>query len=126
MLVLDSKHSFIGSTPERLYSRYGTELDTEALAGTIGRGKRDRRYGVSQLAFSNSKNLNENQYVVDDIGERLLLILKRYTLKKRRDLCVCVRCSTSSVIFTLNSILALTVCSCLRHYNQQLPLRVTS
>ncbi len=39
MLVLDSKHSFIGSTPERLYSRHGTELDTEALAGTIGRGE---------------------------------------------------------------------------------------
>lgn len=38
LLSLDSKHSFMGSTPERLYSRVGHELHTEALAGTIGRG----------------------------------------------------------------------------------------
>ncbi|MGB1319950.1 MAG: isochorismate synthase MenF [Vibrio gallaecicus] len=72
MLVLDSKHSFIGSTPERLYSRHGTELHTEALAGTIGRG--DNATQDMELAnwlSQDTKNLNENQYVVDDIIERL-------------------------------------------------------
>lgn len=38
LFSLDRKHSFMGSTPERLYARVGHELHTEALAGTIGRG----------------------------------------------------------------------------------------
>ncbi|CAK1708936.1 isochorismate synthase MenF [Vibrio crassostreae] len=72
MLVLDSKHSFIGSTPERLYSRHGTELDTEALAGTIGRGENATEdMELANWLSQDSKNLNENQYVVDDIIERL-------------------------------------------------------
>ncbi|EKO3589601.1 isochorismate synthase MenF [Vibrio metschnikovii] len=72
LLSLDSKHSFIGSTPERLYCRQGQELQTEALAGTIGRG--DTAEQDQQLAdwlIHDGKNLNENQYVVDDIIERL-------------------------------------------------------
>ncbi|WP_049877321.1 isochorismate synthase, partial [Vibrio parahaemolyticus] len=72
LLSLDSKHSFMGSTPERLYSRVGHELHTEALAGTIGRG--DNATHDMELAnwlSQDSKNLNENQYVVDDIVERL-------------------------------------------------------
>ncbi|WP_332405182.1 isochorismate synthase MenF [Vibrio metschnikovii] len=72
LLALDSKHSFIGSTPERLYCRQGQELQTEALAGTIGRG--DTAEQDQQLAdwlIHDGKNLNENQYVVDDIIERL-------------------------------------------------------
>lgn len=72
MLSLDKKHSFIGSTPERLYARQGQELYTEALAGTIGRG--DNASHDMELAnwlSQDSKNLNENQYVVDDIIERL-------------------------------------------------------
>ncbi|MGR5237907.1 isochorismate synthase [Vibrio alfacsensis] len=73
LFSLDSKHSFMGSTPERLYSRVGHELHTEALAGTIGRG--DNATQDMELAnwlSNDSKNLNENQYVVDDIIERLL------------------------------------------------------
>ncbi|NOJ22327.1 isochorismate synthase [Vibrio coralliilyticus] len=72
MLSLDKKHSFIGSTPERLYARQGQELYTEALAGTIGRG--DNASHDMELAnwlSQDSKNLNENQYVVDDIIDRL-------------------------------------------------------
>lgn len=72
MLSLDSKHSFMGSTPERLYSRVGHELHTEALAGTIGRG--DNATQDMELAnwlSQDQKNLNENQYVVDDIIDRL-------------------------------------------------------
>ncbi|RQW64243.1 isochorismate synthase [Vibrio viridaestus] len=72
MLVLDNKHSFLGSTPERLYQRVGKTLITEALAGTIGRG--DTAGEDMELANwlkSDAKNLRENQYVVDDIIERL-------------------------------------------------------
>ncbi|MGR5531274.1 isochorismate synthase [Vibrio alfacsensis] len=73
LFSLDSKHSFMGSTPERLYLRVGHELHTEALAGTIGRG--DNATQDMELAnwlSTDTKNLNENQYVVDDIIERLL------------------------------------------------------
>ncbi len=72
LLSLDSKHSFIGSTPERLYARQGQELYTEALAGTIGRGTNaSQDMQLANWLASDSKNLNENQYVVDDIIDRL-------------------------------------------------------
>tara|TARA_Y100001956_G_scaffold80882_1_gene96982 strand:- start:1014 stop:2354 length:1341 start_codon:yes stop_codon:yes gene_type:complete len=72
MLSLDKKHSFIGSTPERLYLRQGQELYTEALAGTIGRGvNASQDMELANWLANDSKNLNENQYVVDDIIERL-------------------------------------------------------
>ncbi len=72
LLALDHRHSFIGSTPERLYYRNGQELQTEALAGTIGRGGdplQDKQ--LADWLTHDSKNLNENQFVVDDIIERL-------------------------------------------------------
>ncbi len=72
MLSLDKGHSFIGSTPERLYARQGQELYTEALAGTIGRGKNaSHDMELANWLANDAKNLNENQYVVDDIIERL-------------------------------------------------------
>jgi menaquinone-specific isochorismate synthase len=73
MLVLDSKHSFVGSPPERLYQRFEQTLLTEALAGTIGRGDNAQHDAqLSDWLVSDDKNLTENQYVVDDIIERLI------------------------------------------------------
>lgn len=72
LLTLDSQRSFVGSTPERLYLRQERALLTEALAGTIGRGQspeEDAR--LAHWLMSDTKNLNENQYVVDDILERI-------------------------------------------------------
>ncbi|RTZ16485.1 isochorismate synthase [Vibrio aquaticus] len=72
LLSLDKQHSFIGSTPERLYLRQGQELYTEALAGTIGRGANaSQDMELANWLANDAKNLNENQYVVDDIIERL-------------------------------------------------------
>ncbi|NVD06995.1 isochorismate synthase [Vibrio sp. JPW-9-11-11] len=72
LLALDKQHCFIGSTPERLYARQGQELHTEALAGTIGRGRSaSQDMELASWLANDSKNLNENQYVVDDIIERL-------------------------------------------------------
>lgn len=72
MLALDSKHSFVGSTPERLYARQENELHTEALAGTIGRGQSATQdMALANWLANDSKNLNENQYVVDDIVQSL-------------------------------------------------------
>jgi menaquinone-specific isochorismate synthase len=84
MLVLDSQHSFIGSTPERLYSRYGTDLETEALAGTIGRGANvTEDMEMANWLAQDSKNLNENQYVVDDIVERLTRYSQSLNVEKK-------------------------------------------
>ncbi|WP_456296987.1 isochorismate synthase [Vibrio sp. AK197] len=72
LMALDDKLSFLGSTPERLYQRQGTELYTEALAGTIGRdADLERDTQLANWLTQDSKNVNENQYVVDDIIERL-------------------------------------------------------
>ncbi len=68
LFALDKSHAFIGSTPERLYCRYGTELFTEALAGTIGRGcDAQEDLALANWLSNDAKNLQENQYVVDDI-----------------------------------------------------------
>ncbi|KDM93355.1 isochorismate synthase [Photobacterium galatheae] len=72
LLALDARRAFLGSTPERLYRREGRRLQTEALAGTIGRGTNgahDQRLG--RWLCLDAKNLQENQYVVDDILERI-------------------------------------------------------
>lgn len=72
LLALDSHHSFFGSTPERLYQRHGLHLQTEALAGTIGRGVNAAQdMELAHWLTHDSKNLNENQLVVDDIIESL-------------------------------------------------------
>ena len=72
LLALDKTHSFMGSTPERLYQRQGAELYTEALAGTTGRGETaEQDQAFANWLCNDDKNLNENQYVVDDIVERL-------------------------------------------------------
>ncbi|GAB2657371.1 isochorismate synthase [Vibrio panuliri] len=72
MLAQNDRHSFLGSTPERLYYREGKDLYTEALAGTIGRGDNATHdMALANWLTQDSKNLNENQYVVDDIIDRL-------------------------------------------------------
>ncbi len=74
LLAMDSKHSFLGSTPERLYQRIEQTLSTEALAGTIGRGRSvEEDTELANWLRNDSKNLIENQYVVDDIVDRLKL-----------------------------------------------------
>lgn len=72
LMSLSPNDSFLGSTPERLYRRSGDMLETEALAGTIGRD--DNPEKDKQLAdwlLNDDKNLRENQIVVNDIIERL-------------------------------------------------------
>lgn len=72
MMALDEKHCFIGSTPERLYVRNGSDIHTEALAGTIGRGEsiaEDNK--LASWLINDEKNRYENRLVVDDIVSRL-------------------------------------------------------
>ncbi len=72
LFATDKSQAFIGSTPERLYRRHGQQLETEALAGTIGRGENEQQdIELADWLVQDTKNLAENQYVVDDIVERL-------------------------------------------------------
>ncbi|CAM3132259.1 isochorismate synthase MenF [Vibrio rarus] len=72
LFQLEEGHSFIGSTPERLYHRQGQLIETEALAGTIGRHSQpDQDLQLADWLINDKKNLQENQYVVDDIVQSL-------------------------------------------------------
>ncbi|RTZ21995.1 isochorismate synthase [Vibrio penaeicida] len=70
--AIDEENSFVGSTPERLYKRVGLELETEALAGTVGRGgSSEHDLSLSTWLLNDPKNQRENQFVVEDIVGRL-------------------------------------------------------
>ncbi|RJL52105.1 isochorismate synthase MenF [Pectobacterium carotovorum] len=72
MLAHDARHAFLGSSPERLYRRRGSELETEALAGTVASDRDARK--ATELAdwlMNDAKNQCENMLVVDDICQRL-------------------------------------------------------
>ncbi|OEE68040.1 isochorismate synthase [Enterovibrio norvegicus FF-33] len=83
MLALDEKHCFVGSTPERLFNRHGQDLSTEALAGTIGRGKSaEDDLALAKWLLNDSKNVYENRLVVDDISSRLASHCQTLTIEK--------------------------------------------
>ncbi len=68
----NAQNAFIGSTPERLYYRKGNQLFTEALAGTVAVS--DNPIETEQNAqwlLKDTKNIYENQLVVEDIEAHL-------------------------------------------------------
>lgn len=72
MLAHDAEHGCVGSSPERLFSRHGLSLHTEALAGTApctGDAAQDRK--LAQWLLADAKNRTENALVADDICARL-------------------------------------------------------
>ena len=68
----DGAGSFFGATPERLVSVDGTSFQTEALAGSIGRGETtdEDEWLASQLRESD-KNTHEHEIVVETIEDQL-------------------------------------------------------
>lgn len=69
--------AFIGCSPEKLLSFKGDDIETEALAGSIGRGKskvEDKRL-ATELSLS-QKNIQEHQYVVQSLTENLESLVK--------------------------------------------------
>lgn len=56
--------TFLGATPERLVRKIGDQVETEALAGSIGSGFND-------ALLRSGKDLREHQLVVDDILGKL-------------------------------------------------------
>ncbi len=72
LFSIDQHQHFIGASPECLYRRIGLEIETEAIAGTIGRGSSaSEDMQLANWLINDQKNLNENQLVVDDIAQRL-------------------------------------------------------
>lgn len=72
MLAHDARQAFLGSSPERLYRRCDTQLETEALAGTVANDKdEDKTAALADWLMKDSKNQRENMLVVDDICQRL-------------------------------------------------------
>ncbi len=87
LLAFDANNAFIGSPPERLYRREQRQLMTEALAGTIGRGTTPQEDAQLSLWLSqDEKNIKENQFVVDDILERLAPISRHIEVEPKATL----------------------------------------
>jgi len=64
--------SFFGATPERLVSVTGTSVETEALAGSIGRGEtKAEDEGLAEQLSDSEKNNHEHGLVVEAIREQL-------------------------------------------------------
>lgn len=87
MLSLSPTFSFVGSTPERLYRRINSQIETEALAGTIGRSDslaEDAK--LSQWLLKDEKNCRENQFVVDDIISRLTPVTSELNVQSEVEL----------------------------------------
>lgn len=65
-------HSFIGSSPELLYTREGRQIYSEAIAGTRARGKneiQDER--LENELLSSQKDIREHRFVMDSVKESL-------------------------------------------------------
>ncbi|NQU66644.1 MAG: isochorismate synthase [Candidatus Marinimicrobia bacterium] len=72
MFNFPGEGTFFGSTPERLIQKSGNLINTEALAGTIGRGKNmeEDRLLMESLLDSH-KEQEEHRFVVDQIIRKL-------------------------------------------------------
>tara|TARA_R110001583_G_scaffold58638_3_gene174592 strand:- start:1960 stop:3231 length:1272 start_codon:yes stop_codon:yes gene_type:complete len=60
------KDVFIGCSPERLYSREGNILHTEALAGTVNRGRNDREDNILLQSLLSDKKIDRENYLVQE------------------------------------------------------------
>ncbi len=79
--------AFLGASPEQLYSRYKSEITSEALAGTRPRGKSEAGdYQLGQELLHSEKELREHKYVVDNIKAALTTICESYEVKKETSL----------------------------------------
>lgn len=64
--------AFVGASPERLFRREGTTLESEAVAGTRPRGETpDADWAQAEDLFGSEKDRREHALVLDRIRERL-------------------------------------------------------
>jgi menaquinone-specific isochorismate synthase len=71
-LQVRTGHSFIGSSPEMLYTREARQIYSEAIAGTRARGEneiQDER--LENDLLSSHKDIREHRFVMDSVRESL-------------------------------------------------------
>jgi menaquinone-specific isochorismate synthase len=59
-------HTFIGCSPERLFSREKNRLKTEALAGTVNRGREPREDAILRQSLLSDKKIDRENYLVQE------------------------------------------------------------
>ncbi len=78
---------FVGSTPERLFSRDFDNLHTEALAGTAARSLDDAEdRALANWLLNDEKNRYENRLVIDDLLSRLQSRCRTLQVERRPEL----------------------------------------
>ena len=65
-LQFSEKHAFISCSPERLFSREKCSLKTEALAGTINRGRNAREDELLLHSLLTDKKIDRENYLVQE------------------------------------------------------------
>ncbi|MCG6200133.1 isochorismate synthase [Psychromonas antarctica] len=60
------KHAFISCSPERLFCRKKSQLKTEALAGTINRGRTEREDAFLSQSLLTDKKIDRENYLVQE------------------------------------------------------------
>jgi menaquinone-specific isochorismate synthase len=72
LIQINGSATFIGSSPERLFSYRPSAIYTEALAGSISRGKTATEDAIlEKKLLASRKDLEEHQFVVSAIREKL-------------------------------------------------------
>jgi len=76
---------FFGATPERLVSRHGRTVTTDALAGTTGRGDTPAEDDwLAEELRNDEKNVHEHELVAEAIREQLAPFASAITADQRR------------------------------------------
>jgi menaquinone-specific isochorismate synthase len=69
---LSDRYAFVGASPERLFRLSGRTLESEAVAGTIGRGADDTEdFMLSERLVASAKDQLEHRYVVEAVQSGL-------------------------------------------------------
>lgn len=69
---LSDQYAFVGASPERLFRLSGRKLESEAVAGTIGRGADDAEdHMLSERLVASAKDQLEHRYVVEAVQSGL-------------------------------------------------------
>jgi len=81
--------AFVGSSPECLYRRQDREICTEAMAGTCPVGETDRQTDdLRQALLASAKEVQEHEYVFQDVRTQLERICDHCRVVGRRDVLV--------------------------------------
>ncbi len=85
-IQIDSTASFLGCSPERLFKKSGRQILSEALAGSLPYEKNiQKNNSREKLLLSSEKDIEEHQYVYDEIYKELLSLCEETEILNERD-----------------------------------------